>query len=511
MFAIHYRSLLALVLAAALASCASLPTDYPRESSEAFQDHQDTLIGGRVAKGAAQHPGKSGFALLRHGRPAFTGRIAFTALAEKTLDVQYYIWEDDATGHILAQRLLEAADRGIRVRVLLDDINLKGRDDHIAALDAHPNIEIRLFNPFAHRSARALDFIVDFGRVNHRMHNKLIVMDNAFAIVGGRNIGNHYFQVDEHANFRDLDIVAAGPVVREISSVFDHFFNGEWSIPIAALVDKPQTAQDLQEARSAQAKMIASENYPHPLDQDVAELSVEITDMVDKLIWAPGRVIWDDPKSIQETGSTSRMQEALHKRVARLEEELLIESAYFVVRDRALDALRTLSERGVRVRILTNSLISNDVLAAHAGYAERRKELVANGAEVYELREDADAVNQRVIAGTSKAALHTKAIVFDRHDIFIGSFNLDPRSGDINTEAGLYVESPELARQLMVFMEEGVTPQSSYRVTLDESGDLMWTAEEGGEVITFHKDPGSTWWQRFQSGFIEILPVEDQL
>ena len=449
--------------------------------------------------------------LLRYGRKAFTSRIALTELAEKTLDVQYYIWEDDATGHIFSQRLLKAADRGVRVRVLLDDINFQGRDENIAALDAHPNVEIRLFNPFAHRSARALDFIADFGRVNHRMHNKLIVMDNALAIVGGRNIGNHYFQVDSHANFRDLDIVAAGPIVPEISDVFDYFFNGEWSVPIAALVDRERTPEDLARTRSALEEKIAGEDYPHPLDQDVDELSSEKVDILEGLVWAPGRIIWDDPKTIQETGSTSRMQEALARRAKRLEKELLIESAYLVMRDHGVNSIRELSERGVRVRILTNSLVSNDVLAAHAGYAERRKQMIEAGAELYELKPDARTVKQRAANETSKAALHTKAIAFDRKDVFIGSYNLDPRSGDINTEAGLYVESAELAQQLKDFMDDGVTMQDSYRVTLDEEGQLLWTTEENGEQVYYHKDPESSWWQRFQSGFIEILPVEDQL
>jgi putative cardiolipin synthase len=365
--------LFSIILCLILTGCASVPKDYPRESSEAFRDPQQTAIGSHIARASEEHEDQSGFALLRHGRQAFTARIALTELAEKTLDVQYYIWEDDATGHTFSQRLLKAADRGIRVRVLLDDINLKGRDENIASLSAHPNVEIRLFNPFAHRSARALDFIADFGRVNHRMHNKLIVMDNALA-----------------------------------------------------LVDSPHTKEDLARARTALADKISADNYPHPLDQDVEALSTEIIDIIDKLVWGAGQIIWDDPKTIQETGSTSRMQEALHRRTQRLEKELLIESAYFVVRDRGVNSIRELNERGVRVRILTNSLISNDVLAAHAGYAERRRELVEYGAELHELRPDAGTIKQRVVSGESKGALQTKAIVFHRQDVFYRQ--LQPRS-----------------------------------------------------------------------------------
>jgi putative cardiolipin synthase len=194
-----------------------------------------------------------------------------------------------------------------------------------------------------------------------------------------------------------------------------------------------------------------------------------------------------------------------------LQEELLIESAYFVVKDRGIESARLFNERGVRVRVLTNSMASNDVLAAHAGHAERRKQLVENGVELYELRPDAGAPRKKMISGESKASLHTKAMVFDRESVFIGSYNLDPRSSSINTEAGLYVESPELARQVIEYMDVGVQPENSYRVLLDEDGDLVWVTEDDGVEVRYHKDPESTFWQRFMSGFIILLPVEHQL
>ncbi|MEA3278770.1 MAG: phospholipase D family protein [Pseudomonadota bacterium] len=508
----YLRSCLLLLLAGVLFSgCASVPKDYPRTQSAAFQDHESTAIGRYLGKAAARHPGESGFAIIRYGPPAFTSRVALTELAEQTLDLQYYIWEADATGRILAERLVQAADRGVRVRLLVDDINLKGRDAVVAAMDAHPNIEIRLFNPFARRSAHALDFLTDFNRVNHRMHNKLMVMDNAVAIVGGRNIGNHYFGVATEANFRDLDIAAGGPVVREISSVFDHFWSGDWAVPISALVERPYTEEDLRTALKTIRERIAEDDYPHPLDQDVTELKSELRGIFNEFIWAPGRIVWDDPATIQRTGSTSRMAEGLSKRIGRLESELLIESAYFVPRDPGIETVKGLNDRGVRIRVLTNSLASNDVLAAHAGYSKRRGRLIANGVELYELRPDPEPASKNVIRGTSKAALHTKAMVFDRKDVFIGSFNLDPRSGDINTEAGLYVESPELATQVIAYMDEGVRPQNSYRVLLDEDGELYWVTEDDGLDVRYDKDPKSSAWQRSVAGFIRILPVEDQL
>jgi putative cardiolipin synthase len=502
---------LLLLIVISTTSCATLPEDYPRTTSTAFQKHLETSVGQLFEEVAEQHPDKSGFAIIRHGRKAFTARIALTELAEKSLDVQYYIWEADATGRILAERIVKAADRGVRVRILVDDINLAGRDALVAAMDAHPNIEIRIFNPFANRDKRGFDFLIDLNRINHRMHNKLMVMDNAVAIVGGRNIGDHYFGVATDANFRDLDIAAAGPVVRDTSRVFDHFWNGDWAVPIAALVNQHFTEADLKSLMETVHKRIAEDKYPYPLDQDVNDLKSELTVIRDRFIWAPGRIVWDDPAAIKEGITEGVMIQELFRKADTLQSELLMESAYFVTQDKAFQGVKKLTERGVRVRVLTNSLASNDVVAAHAGHAKRRKQLIENGMELYELRPDAGAVKQRVITGESKAALHTKAVVFDRESVFIGSFNLDPRSASINTEAGLYVESPELAEQVVAYMNEGVQPQNSYRVLLDEHGDLVWVTEIDGQEVRYHKEPESSFGQRFMSGFIMLLPVEHQL
>jgi len=502
---------LLLLIGLLFTGCASVPRDYPRTSSTAFQDYQDTSVGQLFEEAAVQHPGESGFAIIRYGRPAFTARIELTELAEKSLDLQYYIWEADATGRILAERLIQAADRGVRVRILVDDINLAGRDANVAAMDAHPNIEIRVFNPFANRDARALDFVFDLDRVNHRMHNKIMVMDNAVAIVGGRNIGNHYFSVATDANFRDLDIVAAGPVVRETSKVFDHFWNGDWAVPISALVERPYTKSDLEAVRTTLREQIAADNYPYALGRDVAALNAELASIRDQFIWAPGQIIWDEPAAITEGIAEGAMARALFNKLQTLRSELLIGSAYFVPRDKAIEAVKDLQARGVRVRVLTNSLASNDVVAAHAGYAKRREQLIRSGVELYEYRSDSRVSKTRAYRGDSRAALHTKAIVFDRESVFIGSYNLDPRSSSINTEAGLYVESPELAGQVAAYLDEGVRPENSYRVLLDENGDLYWVTEIDGREVRYDQEPETTFGQRFMSGFIMLLPVEHQL
>ncbi len=494
-----------------LAGCATVPKEYPRNPSTAFTGYTTTSLGRLFEEAATQHPGESGFSIIRDGRWAFTARVALTELAEKSLDLQYYIWEQDETGRILAERLVRAADRGVRVRLLVDDINLSGRDAPIAALDAHPNIEIRIFNPFANRGARLFDFAIDLGRVNHRMHNKIMVADNAVAIVGGRNIGNHYFEVATDANFRDLDIAAAGPVVRDISGVFDHFWNSDWAVPISALVDRPYTDSDLQAAVTSLRERIAEDSYPYPLDEDVAGLRADLSSVRDHLIWAPGQIVWDDPDDIKTGAEHGRMDRALYRKLDTLQKEVLIEAAYFVARDRGVAKAKQLHDRGIRIRVLTNSLATNDVLAAHAGYVKYREQLLANGVELYEMRPDAGSIKKKVISRKSKAALHTKAIVYDRESVFIGSFNLDPRSANINTEVGLYVESPELAAQVVDYMDEGVRPENSYRVLLDENGDPYWVTEVDGKEVRYDEEPETTFGQPFMSGFIMMLPVEHQL
>lgn len=504
-------SLLCLFFIGLIAGCATVPKDYPRSESTVFQAYLETGVGQLFEAAAVQHPGESGFAIIRHGRQAFAARIASAALAEQSLDLQYYIWEADATGWLMAEHLVSAADRGVRVRLLVDDINLAGRDAMVAALDAHPNIEIRVFNPFVRRNARLLDFLFDLNRINHRMHNKVMILDNALAIVGGRNIGNHYFDVATDANFRDLDIAAAGPVVREISGVFDHFWNGDWAVPIAALVERPYTETDLEAARETLRSRIAAVDYPYPLDQDAAALETGLAAVRDRFVWAPGQIIWDDPKAIRAGIAEGDVMQTLYRQFDSLQHELHIESAYFVTREKAVETVRKLQERGVRVRVLTNSLASNDVVAAHAGHAKRRDKLIANGVELYEFRPDSGTIEKSILSEESKAALHTKAIVFDREAVFIGSFNLDPRSASINTEAALYVESPELAAQVIEYMDEGVLPQNSYRVLLDANGDLVWVTETDGREVRYHHEPETSFGQRFMSGFIMMLPVEHQL
>src|SRR6185312_4044325 len=439
--------LLILALIFFVSACSpAINWDYPRKPSNTFAQPETTTVGALFQEAADKHPGLSGFSIIRQGGPAFMARLALADLAEKTLDGQYYIWDGDTTGLILADRLLRAADRGVRVRLLIDDHYMtESRDANIAALDAHPNIEIRFFNPVRNRRWRMLSTLAEFGRVNHRMHNKLFVMDNAVGIVGGRNIADVYFGVSTDHNYRDLDVMNAGPIVNEISASFDLFWNSEWALPVAAVVEEQATEQDLRDLRKRLQEKLAATGYPYPIDEQLAGLRERLVQIRDNFIWAPGKVFVEQPSRVDKNAENV-IALALRERASEVERELSIESPYFVLGDATIERVRQLTARGVKVRVLTNSAASHDVLPALAGYVNTRKKVLNAGVELYELSPDSDMERiWSVLAGKSQAALHAKCLVFDRKSVFIGSFNLDPRSTALNTEIGVMIDSPEIA------------------------------------------------------------------
>ena len=342
------------------------------------------------------------------------------------------------------------------------------------------------------------------------MHNKLMVSDNAAAIVGGRNIADVYYGVNAVANFRDLDVLAVGPVIGDLSAVFDRFWNSASTVPIAAIVDRAHGAADLDAIRVRLREAIAAADYPYPIDQDLDELAAQAPALRDNLIWAHGRVIADDPECIARGQESDSVIAFIRERIARLKEELLVESPYFVLPAGAQATVKALHERHVRVRVLTNSLASNDMLPAHAGYAKTRRRLLENGLELYELRPDTDAFRPgwSSRSASSTAGLHAKALAFDRKAVFIGSFNLDPRSAVINTEAGLYIESPELAERLLAYMATGVVPANSYRVLFDPAGEIVWDTMQDGRHVRYRGEPETGFRRRL---FANVLKFCDQL
>jgi putative cardiolipin synthase len=498
-----------------LSGCAtSLPPQHEAVPSVAYASPENTRLGQEIQPDLDRHPEKSGVALIRKGQRSLQARLDLAALAEKTLDLQYYRWAVDTSGILLAAEVIRAADRGVRVRILLDDINTADSDFKFARMELHPEIEIRLFNPFRHRGFRLFDFLSDLDRVNHRMHNKAMIADNAVAIAGGRNIGDEYFDADPVANFRDLDVALMGPIVREISTSFDEFWNSEWSIPIRDVVEVEMAPEEFPAAKERLYQLVAElKAHPYKLDRSIETIRDNFTAARSDFVWAPTRLIADSPFKI----SSEHDEVATGLRALDVDEELLMEAAYLIVQEDGMAFLRESQAEGVRTRILTNSLATNDVAAAHAGYANCRKDLIRNGVELYELRPDSRKRKRKwsMLSTKSIASLHTKVFVVDGETTIIGSYNTDPRSRDINTEMVVLIESEELANQVKAYMADGVTPQASYRVTL-EKGErgfdrLVWTTEENGETVRYTAEPEAGLWQRFNAWLISLFPIEDQL
>ena len=506
---------LALVVALPwLASCSFRVSPELKPVSAALAESPDRGFAGEIKRMAAARPGLSGFAMIPGNREAFTDRVALADAARETLDVQYYIWSPDTIGNLLADHVIRAAERGVRVRFLIDDLNVKTPDGAMAAIAAHPNIEVRLFNPERFRTLRKVDLVINFRRLNHRMHNKVMIMDNACAVIGGRNIANEYFGLHERHNMRDLDIVAAGPVVKEVSAVFDEFWNSEAAVPVQALAGKRRrTVEDFQKAVAKLRDSIQPGSYPYPLDLDVADLLTHRAAFGKRFIWAKGEVLYDSYDSILTRHEGVTVAHRLGQEFAKASRSLEIEAAYFVIRKPGRELGRQLLDRGVKVRVLTNSLASTNQPTAQSGHAKHRREVLETGVELYELRPDSAAVFADVSprGRQAKTGLHTKAFVIDDRKAFVGSYNFDPRSADINSEIGLLVDSPAFARQVSAFLDAGVRPDSAYRVTLEEGRRVKWETVIEGRSVTWNKPPETTFFERFKVGIYSRLPIESQL
>ncbi|HRH80583.1 MAG TPA: phospholipase D family protein [Thiobacillaceae bacterium] len=502
-----------------LGACASLRPDVPKPPSQALAPDPASPLGWLAAQvtPAAQ---PSAFRPLEAGHDALAARLALAEQARHSLDLQYYIFRDDASGKLLVQALLAAADRGVRVRLLLDDMYTAENEAAILALDAHPHIEIRLYNPFRYRAGglvRAAEFLNDRERLNRRMHNKLFLADNQMGITGGRNIGDEYFQLDEALAFRDLDVLTAGRVVSELSAAFDAYWNSEPAIPAAALPASRRRARaELDATRAALnayyaevGRILAAQLGQDLLGDGAGGWSGGAADL---LLDRPEKTA-DGLAGAAELPATRLLHTGLDAR-----RELLIASPYLVPGKLGSDLLQHLHGKGLKVRILTNSLAANDVILVHAGYARYRLPMLLAGLELYELKPVKERPHVRLGAGSSssRASLHSKALVFDRQRVYIGSMNLDPRSVLLNTEAGLLIDSPTLAERVAGFIEAAMAPEQSYRVRLDpdsppEDRRLIWLERRGGEERTHRVEPATDLWLRALVDVLSALPIEEDL
>jgi cardiolipin synthase C len=509
----RFTSLAALFLAGLLAACGGAPTDVEKPVSVAPTQTDSTFLARRVEAFGDPGGGRSGIHLVSDGPEALALRLVLSDRAEQSIDAQYYLLHDDATGHLFAGQLLKAADRGVRVRVLLDDMDTRGYDPMTAALTTHPNVEVRLFNPFWRHRSKALGGLLEFQRVNRRMHNKSMTFDNQVTIVGGRNIGDEYFAAREDSNYDDLDLLATGPVVREVSAVFDEYWNSPYAIPAAAVIGQGGSTLSLDEARSRLGQLYEAARgteYGAALTHGIRK-AIDSGDF--SLEFAPARVMADPAeKAAGAPDDLPILTSQLAPVVASTRTELVAASAYFVPGKRGVEFLSALTGRGVRVQVITNSLDSTDVEPVHGHYARYRKDLLRAGVELWELRPDKPRTDRDLLGlGRSRSGLHSKAFAIDRRYLFVGSFNWDPRSANINTEMGILVDSPKIASATVARLENRL-PEAAYLLRLNGNGSIEWLARrDDGQWVAYAREPSSSAWRRFRTGVYGILPIEDQL
>ena len=498
-----------------------LPDISSRQRSYMIDDGYATRLGQQFGSQLNDHPGEAGVFLLQRGRDAFAARALLARLAEKSLDIQYYMYHQDTVGGLLTYEVLAAADRGVRVRMLIDDIYGNQNENVWVALDAHENIEVRLWNPWKRgggKVGRMVQSLVRVAEIDYRMHAKSFTADNQATILGGRNIGDEYFDADTDVAFADIDVLSIGPPVREVSSAFDSYWNAEHAFPVDILV-RPGTEQDLNALRSekdAFSNRQATSDYVKALTE--SDLANGLRDGSLAFGWSRARVIHDSPQKedLKKAGHEGLLISQLAPYITGATKKVDIVSPYFVPGDKATEALCKLSHDGVEVRILTNSLASNDVSAVHAGYAKYRRKLLHCGVRLFELDEslkDREGKMFTWLPGLAKSSLHAKTMVFDGEIMFVGSFNFDKRSLYINNEIGLVFHDPATAGDAAKHFEDNVN-RVAFEVSFSREGgrtNMRWTGGQGGPDMVMEEEPYATTMQKLTVGILKWLPIESQL
>ncbi|KPF70610.1 hypothetical protein IP84_01355 [beta proteobacterium AAP99] len=506
----------------------TLPTQHSAQSAAAAPPASPFAAIRHPAGVPAEH---SGVLVLSSPLEAYAARVLLVRNAVQSLDVQYYIWKSDTTGLLLLDELRAAAERGVRVRLLLDDNGIEGMDRLLAELHALPHFEVRLFNPFSGRSFKRLGYLSDFSRLNQRMHNKSLTADSLATLVGGRNIGDPYFGIDDEVNFADVDALAIGPVAREVGAWFDQYWNSDFAYPIDRLLANAGQAQAVEPPESLADRVaaiksgLAAEPYLDALDRSTTVQA--LLQQSRPLNWARVRVVSDPPSKFSGTApERALMLDRLSTELGRAQSEVDLVSAYFVPGERGSAILAELAKSGVQTRIVTNSLAATDVASVHAGYAKRRKALLAAGVRLYEFKPDATLAQRSGRAGLlnatrrdrallagggsaagSAASLHGKTFLVDRSRLFVGSFNLDQRSFFLNSEMGLIIDSPAISRQVAEGLDRELTTEA-YEVRLDARGQVVWIERTAEGELEHRTEPNAGLWRRFLSWLLHWLPVE---
>ena len=512
-----------------LYACSSLPERMPVKPSYYISDTGNTQLGQLFETRKSAHEGLTGYHLLIDPIDAIAARLMLIEKAQKSLDLQYYIWHNDKVGALALEGLLRAADRGVKVRLLLDDNNTGDLDASLLAIDQHPNVEVRLFNPFVYRKWRMLNYVLDFSRNNHRMHNKTFIADTQVALVGGRNISNQYYDAGESFQFSDIDVMMVGQVVPEVAKSFDDYWNYPMAYPVSQMIKAKDHQLDLKQLRFQLAHYKATstaQNYLN-LTREQADFDNWLSGD-EKMQWVPVHLVQDSPEKINKDAKRSEhLTFQLQNLVGKPQKQLDIISAYFVPADTGTESLINLKRQGVRVRVLTNSYAANDVGVVHAFYAKRRKELLENGIELYEflpqskpngkrkakknhlsaLADDTPNPQSSGIGDSSDASLHAKMMAFDNQQAFIGSFNFDPRSANLNTEIGVILDSPTLATQVSKDLDSAIM-NIAYRVRLNERGNIIWEEKTPTGIKVYTQEPNISPVKRFGLKMLSYLPLD---
>ena len=506
----YCRVFILFLVAAAFTGCTTVPFDEPKPYSKVITDTADTTLGKDVTAWVDAHEGRSGFYPLSNGMDALGVRLRLAEVAEKSIDMQYFQMKQDTAGAVMMNALLKAADQGVRVRFLLDDIFTTTSDRGLLLINQHPNIEVRLFNPISRRGFQTLNLVGDFRQANRRMHNKSFTVDNSISVVGGRNIADEYFELKEGSEFVDFDVIAMGPIAAEISASFDEYWNHSRAVPMDRIAankadeDLETVRADIEEEFNGIYDTVYSEALESELLQDL------IADRR-RVFPAKARILSDSPDKLINEISEEQMRLAndLREVVYSAEKEVIFISPYFVPGEGGVELVRNLVDKGVRVVIFTNSLASNNHVPVHGGYARYRKDVIRTGAELYEARVNSAREWRGTAEGPETLTLHTKAILIDNRYLFIGSLNLDPRSIEINAEMGLLIDSEEMFNYIVPNPGERLS-KMAYRVLLNEDGDLEWHGLINGEQVVKTREPDTSAWLRFKAWILRLAP-ESQL
>ncbi|MFZ9038278.1 MAG: phospholipase D family protein [Gammaproteobacteria bacterium] len=494
-----------------LSGCASVPLDLPKPESSAFVDTENTALAQSSKRWRAPDATRSGFYPLLGGLDAFGARLALMDRAERSIDAKYFLMKPDSAGLVFAGKLLEAANRGVRVRLLLDDIFTTVDDKALIVLDMHPNIELRIFNPISRQGFYFFNYLGFFDRVNRRMHNKSFTVDNQVSIVGGRNIAEEYFELKERQHFFDFDVLSAGPVVRKVSDAFDRYWNHRLAVPMEVLSgniterEAKALRQQLNQKMQSQGETVYAQAIDTSLMRDFYD-----SNLVPYL--ADARVVIDQPQKLLEEIAPDQqvVATAVADAIRRAEEEVLIITPYFIPGTTAVELIRSAVKRGVQVTLVTNSLASNNHTVVHSAYSSYRKTMLEAGVQLWEARAyDAEAGDRGGSKKLTQVTLHTKLILIDRRYLFAGSLNLDPRSIEINTELGMMIESSTLSDYLARLLLARV-PERAYRLKLDQNDKINWHATIDSQQVIETREPQTSLWRRFKAWFLKITP-EKQL